>query len=69
MKLTCLQDNLKRALATVGHAVPSKSTLPVLSNILLAADDGRLTLSAPSTPRWSAWAKSSKRPSAATAPR
>jgi DNA polymerase-3 subunit beta len=35
MKLTCLQEHLKRALATVGHAVPSKSTLPVLSNMLL----------------------------------
>jgi len=46
MKLSCLQENLKRGLAIVGHAVASKSTLPVLSNILLATDDGRLKLAA-----------------------
>jgi DNA polymerase III subunit beta len=46
MKLTCQQDTLKRALATVGHAVPSKSTLPVLSNVLLTADAGCLKLAA-----------------------
>ena len=46
MKLACLQENLKRALATVGHAIPSKSTLPVLSNVLLSADAGRLKLAA-----------------------
>ncbi|HWQ11261.1 MAG TPA: DNA polymerase III subunit beta [Roseiflexaceae bacterium] len=46
MKLSCLQENLKRGLAIVGHAVAGKSTLPVLSNILLATDDGRLKLAA-----------------------
>ena len=46
MKLTCLQDNLKRGLTIVGHAVAGKSTLPVLSNILLATDNGRLKLAA-----------------------
>jgi DNA polymerase-3 subunit beta len=46
MKLSCLQENLKRGLAIVGHAVAGKSTLPVLSNILLASDDGRLKLAA-----------------------
>ncbi|NCC36440.1 MAG: DNA polymerase III subunit beta [Chloroflexia bacterium] len=46
MKLTCLQDNLKRGLATVSHAVAGKSTLPVLSNVLLATDEGRLKLAA-----------------------
>ena len=44
MKLSCLQENLKRGLAIVGHAVAGKSTLPVLSHILLATDDGRLKL-------------------------
>jgi DNA polymerase-3 subunit beta len=46
MKLSCLQENLKRGLAIVSHAVAGKSTLPVLSNILLASDDGRLKLAA-----------------------
>src|SRR6266542_3950058 len=46
MKLSCLQENLKRGLAIVGHAVAGKSTLPVISNILLATDDGRLKLAA-----------------------
>ncbi len=46
MKLSCLQENLKRGLATVSHAVAGKSTLPVLSNILLATDQGRLKLAA-----------------------
>jgi DNA polymerase-3 subunit beta len=46
MKLSCLQENLKRGLSIVGHAVAGKSTLPVLSNILLSTDDGRLKLAA-----------------------
>lgn len=46
MKLTCLQENLKRGLATVSHAVAGKSTLPVLANVLLATDGGRLKLAA-----------------------
>ncbi|MCX6014960.1 MAG: DNA polymerase III subunit beta [Chloroflexales bacterium] len=46
MKLTCLQENLKRGLSIVSHAVAGKSTLPVLSNILLATDNGRLKLAA-----------------------
>ena len=44
MKLSCLQENLKRGLAIASHAVASKSTLPVLSNVLLATDDGRLKI-------------------------
>ncbi len=44
MRLACLQENLKRGLAIVGHAVASRSTLPVLSNILLATENGRLKL-------------------------
>lgn len=46
MKLSCLQENLKRGLATVSHAVAGKSTLPVLSHVLLATDGGRLKLAA-----------------------
>jgi DNA polymerase-3 subunit beta len=46
MKISCLQENLARGLATVGRAVATRSTLPVLSNILLQTDEGRLRLTA-----------------------
>ncbi|MDP9383165.1 MAG: DNA polymerase III subunit beta [Chloroflexota bacterium] len=46
MKLSCLQENLNRGLSIVGRAVSARSTLPILSNILLATDNGRLKLAA-----------------------
>jgi len=46
MRVSCLQENLARGLAIVGRAVASRSTLPVLSNIYLGTDDGRLKLAA-----------------------
>jgi DNA polymerase-3 subunit beta len=46
MKVTVLQENLTRGLGTVSRAVSPRSTLPVLANILIATDDGRLRLSA-----------------------
>lgn len=46
MKLSCLQENLDKGLNIVSKAVPAKSTLPVLSNVLLATDQGRLKLAA-----------------------
>ena len=48
MKLSCPQETLSRGLQVVNRGVTSSSatTLPVLSNILLATDDGRLRLSA-----------------------
>lgn len=46
MKLSCMQENLAKGLAIVGRAVASRSTLPVLSNILLSAEQGRLKLAA-----------------------
>lgn len=46
MKVIVLQENLARGLSTVSRAVSSRSTLPVLSNILIATDEGRLRLSA-----------------------
>jgi len=46
MHLTCLQEQLKRGLATVSHTVAGKSTLPILANVLLATDGGRLKLAA-----------------------
>jgi len=46
MKVSCLQENLAKGLAIVGRAVATRSTLPILSNILIATDQGRLKLSA-----------------------
>lgn len=46
MKLSCLQENLAKGLAIVDRAVPTKSTLPVTMNVLLATDQARLKLAA-----------------------
>ena len=46
MKVSCLQENLARGLSVVSRAVAPRSTLPVLGNILIATDEGRLRLSA-----------------------
>jgi DNA polymerase-3 subunit beta len=46
MKVSCLQENLAKGLSIVGRAVSPRSTLPVLGNVLLATDAGRLKLSA-----------------------
>ena len=46
MKLTVSQAQLAHGLGLVSRAVSPRSTLPVLGNILLATDDGRLRLSA-----------------------
>ncbi len=46
MKVSVLQENLAHGLSIVARAVSPRSTLPVLGNILLATDDGRLRLSA-----------------------
>jgi DNA polymerase-3 subunit beta len=46
MKLTCLQENLSKGLGIVTRAVSPRNVLPVLGNILLATEDGRLKLAA-----------------------
>ena len=46
MKVSCLQENLAKGLSIVSRAVASRSTLPVLGNILIATDQGRLKLAA-----------------------
>ena len=46
MKVSVLQDNLAHGLSIVARAVSARSTLPVLANILVATDEGRLRLSA-----------------------
>lgn len=46
MEISCLQSDLSKGLAIVRNALAAKSTLPVLSNFLLTAQDGYLILSA-----------------------
>lgn len=46
MKVSCLQENLAKGLNIVSRAVSTRSMLPVLANVLLETDNGRLKLSA-----------------------
>ena len=46
MRVTCLQENLQRALSTTGRAVASRTTLPVLGNYLLETSEDELIISA-----------------------
>ncbi len=46
MKVMVSQQHLAHGLGVVSRAVSTRSTLPVLSNILVATDEGRLRLSA-----------------------
>ena len=46
MKITCKQQDLSRGLSIVSHAVSSRSTLPILANILLTTEQNHLKLSA-----------------------
>lgn len=46
MKLSCTQENLNQAISMISKIVSARTTLPVLSNILLKTDKGRLKLSA-----------------------
>lgn len=46
MRVSVLQENLHKGLSIVNRAVPSRPTLPVLSNVMMATDNQRLKLSA-----------------------
>lgn len=46
MKVICTQENLNRGFLTVSRFVGVRGTLPVLNNILVATDKGRLRLAA-----------------------
>ena len=46
MKLSITKDNLSHGLAAVQNIVSTRTTLPILSNVLLRAKDGRLELTA-----------------------
>jgi DNA polymerase-3 subunit beta len=46
MMLSCLQENLNKALGIVGRAVAARTTLPIANNVLLATEESRLKLCA-----------------------
>ena len=46
MKLSCLQENLAKGISIVSRVVSTRAVLPVLSNILMTTDEGRLKLAA-----------------------
>ena len=46
MKFEIQQEDLQKALDIIANVVPSKTTLPILSCVLIEAKDGRLKLSA-----------------------
>jgi DNA polymerase-3 subunit beta len=46
VKLSVMQENLARGLSVVSRAVSTRSTLPVLANVLLRTEDGGLKLTA-----------------------
>jgi DNA polymerase-3 subunit beta len=46
MKLQVTQENLSRALATVGRIASGRNTLPILSNVLLSTVENRLRIAA-----------------------
>ncbi len=46
MKVSLLQENFSKALGIVSRSIAPKAALPVLSNVVLATDKGRLKLSA-----------------------
>ena len=46
MKLSVMQENLARGLSVASRAVSSRSTLPVLANVLLKTEDAGLKLTA-----------------------
>lgn len=46
MQFTVLQDNFKKGLAVVSRAINTRSPLPVLSNLLIKTDKGRIKVTA-----------------------
>ena len=46
MHLSCLQENFSRALAIVGRAAPTRSTIPILLTVKMETDQGMLKLTA-----------------------
>jgi DNA polymerase III subunit beta len=45
MNVTITRENLQEGIGAVGGSIPTRTTLPVLANLLLVAEDGVVTLS------------------------
>lgn len=45
MKFTCTQENLYRGLSVVNHLAGKNTTLPILNNVLIRAENGTIELS------------------------
>jgi DNA polymerase-3 subunit beta len=45
MRFTITRENLQQGLGAVAGSIPSRTTLPVLSNILIEAEDGAVRMS------------------------
>jgi DNA polymerase-3 subunit beta len=46
VKITCKKADLSRGLAVVGRAIAARTTLPILANVKLSVEQGRLRLAA-----------------------
>jgi DNA polymerase-3 subunit beta len=46
MKITCIQENLNKALIHSSRIISLRSSLPILDNVLFSTDQGRLKISA-----------------------
>ncbi|MEJ7839410.1 MAG: DNA polymerase III subunit beta [Thermomicrobiales bacterium] len=46
VRVSCLQENLQRALGRVSRAIATRTTLPVLSNVLIETEDDHLRIAA-----------------------
>lgn len=46
MNISCLQDNLQKSIQLVSHLSGKDQSLPILSTILLKAEDGKITVQA-----------------------
>lgn len=49
MKFTCMQENLEQGLGIVSKAVSASTPLPILSNVLIETEEGRLKLTTSNT--------------------
>ena len=46
MKITCIQENLNKALIHSSRIISVRNSLPILDNVLMSTDKGRLRISA-----------------------
>lgn len=52
MEITCEKNVFSQALATAARAINNRSPLPILSHVLLQAEEGRLRISATNFQSW-----------------